>query len=84
MMNLILRKLAAAMIAGFGFKLGADAYDALKSKIKERTASAGTSDAEAAGGAEAVDAVEASPPLVGEQDRRRPAGEPAAAEGGAQ
>lgn len=78
MMNLILRKLAAAMIAGFGFKLGADAYDALKSKIKERTA--GTSDAEAAAGAEAVDAVDDSPPLATD-DERHPAG---AVAGGAQ
>lgn len=35
-MNWVIQKLAGAMIAGIGWKLGADAYDAIKAKLKEK------------------------------------------------
>jgi len=35
-MRWILQKLVGAMVAGVGWKLGADAYDAVKKHIKER------------------------------------------------
>jgi hypothetical protein len=35
-MRWILQKLVGAVVAGVGWKLGADAYDAIKKHIKER------------------------------------------------
>lgn len=36
-MNWLLRTLAGAVVAGMGWKLGADAYEAIKKKVKEHT-----------------------------------------------
>ncbi|MCK5798922.1 MAG: hypothetical protein KAI47_17135 [Deltaproteobacteria bacterium] len=35
-MNWVLQRLAAAMIAGIGIKLGSDLYDGVKAKVKDR------------------------------------------------
>lgn len=35
-MNWVIQKLAGAMIAGIGWKLGADVYDTIKAKLKEK------------------------------------------------
>jgi len=50
-MNWLVQKLAGAMIAGIGWKLGVDTYDAIKSKIKERRGDGAKPVEEDAGGA---------------------------------
>ncbi len=35
-MNWVLQRLAAAMIAGIGIKLGSDIYEGVKAKVKDR------------------------------------------------
>jgi hypothetical protein len=52
-MNWMVQKLLGAVIAGFGFKLGADAYQALKTKIEKQR---GNGDAEQASQADAAGA----------------------------
>lgn len=36
-MNWLLKTLAGAVVAGMGWKLGSDAYEAIKKKVKEHT-----------------------------------------------
>lgn len=40
-MNWLVKKLGGAVVAGLGWKLGSDAYDAIKERIKRHTSGSG-------------------------------------------
>lgn len=51
-MRWILEKLVGAMVAGVGWKLGADAYEAVKKHLEERAEKKGTEEDNGAGATE--------------------------------
>lgn len=57
-MNWILQRFAAALITGVGIKLGADVYETLKAKLKERSGKADDKDEVADATVAAADAAQ--------------------------
>ena len=67
-MNWLVQKLAGAVLAGIGFKLGSDLYDAVKSRLKQEAPAEKASPAQE--GVAAMDA-ETSEEGEGDQEQRR-------------
>ncbi len=66
-MKWLLKTLGGAVVAGLGWKLGADAYEALKKEFKKRTekqSKADEKDAENGAGATTTEVVDVPKPAV--------------------
>lgn len=59
-MNWIVKTLAGAVVAGAGWKLGADLYEGIKKRVKEYTEGKNESDEENGGGATSTHTVDVS------------------------
>lgn len=73
-MNWLIKTLASAMVAGIGWKIGVDAYETVKERLKEHAAKSDGAEEEGEAAENGAAATQTEVVEVGELDPEQPSG----------